>query len=201
MFTGIIRHMGTIRQKKRSDGGLRLMVEAPQLEAQVGDSIAVEGACLTVTHVLGPTLSFDLSLETLALTTLGLLPEGRPVNLEPSLRVGDGLGGHFVQGHVDGLAEVVEVHPEGDGYRLRIRAPESLLPYLALKGSATLNGVSLTVALKDGQAFDFALIPFTFENTTLSLLRPEDRLNLEVDVIARYLQSLLAGFSLKEVPS
>lgn len=174
------------------------MVEAPGLASAPGDSVAVEGVCLTVVRSAGNRLAFDLSHETLALTTLGALALGRPVNLEPSLRLGDALDGHLVQGHVDGVGTCLALDPDGDGARLGIAVPDNLARYLALKGSVSVNGVSLTVAALDGTTFEAALIPTTLSLTTLPLLGPGDGVNIEVDMIARYLDALIADRIPKE---
>lgn len=201
MFTGIIKERGTLVGRRLSPNGGHITVRCPNLAASPGDSVAVEGVCLTATPASAGLLSFDLSLETLALTTLGRLPEGRPVNLEASLRLGDALGGHLVQGHVDGLGEVRSLVPEGDGFRLVVRVPPELSPHLARKGSVAVNGVSLTVADREGDLVSIALIPYTYRETTLSLLAPGDPVNLEVDMISRYLANLLAEQMPKEAKS
>jgi riboflavin synthase len=173
--------------------GARLRVRAPRLAAlaATGDSIAVSGCCLTVVERDGDVVAFDAVPETLRRTTLGGLAAGGRVNLEDSLRAGEPLGGHFVQGHVDGVGEVASLEPEGDGARLAVRAPAELRRYLAPKGSIAVAGVSLTVAALTDDGFEVALIPHTLAVTTLGELIPGDRVNLETDVLARHVERLL----------
>ena len=194
MFTGIVRERGHVTSVEGGDEGVRLTVEAPGTAAGVvpGDSVAVNGCCLTVTGVANGAMSFDAVPETLRRTSLGTLTAGSEVNLEPALRVGDPLGGHYVQGHVDGTGAVATVMPEGDGARVAIAAPE-LCRYLVEKGSITVDGVSLTVAALTAEGFEVALVPHTLEATTLGGLAAGDPVNLEVDVLAKYVERLLAG--------
>ncbi|HZQ82567.1 MAG TPA: riboflavin synthase [Gaiellaceae bacterium] len=181
MFTGLIREVGTVRSM---DGG-RLVIDA-SLEANEGDSIAINGACLTVVATDGA-LAFDAVAETLSRTSLGDLRAGSRVNLEPALRAGDALGGHYVQGHVDGVGTFRGVE---DGLHW-FDAPADLLRYVVEKGSIAVQGTSLTVAAEDDRGFAVALIPHTLEHTTLGDLQREDRVNLEVDVLAKYVEKLL----------
>jgi riboflavin synthase len=189
MFTGLVRDVGTVVSM---DGG-RLTIEAPETsrDAEDGDSIAINGVCLTVVYSDGQLLAFDTVPETLARTSLGELQEGSRVNLEPSLRAGEPLGGHYVQGHVDGVGSVRDVQPEGEGKRITFDAPPELLRYVVEKGSIAVQGTSLTVAAVDGQGFAVALIPHTLAHTTLGELEREDRVNLEADVFAKYVEKLL----------
>ena len=189
MFTGLVREVGTVVVM---DGG-DLTVEAPATsrDAQDGDSIAINGTCLTVVSRDGDRLSFQAVPETLSRTSLGELGEGSRVNLEPSLRAGEALGGHYVQGHVDGVGSVRDVQPEGDGKRITFNAPSDLLRYVVEKGSIAVQGTSLTVAAVDDEGFAVALIPHTLAHTTLDELEREDRVNLEVDVLAKYVEKLL----------
>lgn len=193
MFTGLIREVGTVLAVEGGDGGVRLTIEAPQTApgAQLGDSVAIDGVCLTVVAVAGDSFAFDAVPETLGRTSLGTLDHGSRVNLEPALRAGDALGGHYVQGHVDGVGSVRSVEPEGDGKRIWFAAPPELLRYVALKGSIAVQGTSLTVAALDEAGFAVALIPHTLEATTLGGLEPEDLVNLETDVLAKYVEKLL----------
>jgi riboflavin synthase len=184
MFTGLVREVG---QVVSFDGG-RLVVEAAT-SAALGDSVAIDGVCLTVVESGGGRLAFDVVPETLD----RVKPFGARANVEPALRAGDALGGHQVQGHVDGVGRVASVEPEGDGVRVRIEAPPELLRYCVEKGSITVDGVSLTVAAVDGRAFEVALIPHTLEVTTLSELAPGGLVNLETDVLAKYVEKLLPG--------
>jgi len=181
VFTGIVREVGRVE----SFDGHRLVVAA-QTRAAEGDSVSVDGVCLTA--VDGMRLVFDVVDETLSRTTLGTLKAGDRVNLEPALRAGDPLGGHIVQGHVDGIGRVREV-----GDLVWVDAPADLLRYCVEKGSITVDGVSLTVAAVDEQGFGVALVPHTLEVTTLGGLAPGDAVNLEVDVLAKYVEKLLPG--------
>ena len=189
MFTGLVREVGVVRSL---DGG-RLTLEAPVTAAGagLGDSVAIAGVCLTVVARDGSALSFDAVPETLARTSLDRLREGSRVNVEPALRAGDALGGHYVQGHVDGVGRVRSVEPEGDGARVWFDAPSGLLRYVVEKGSVAVDGTSLTVAETDDGGFAVALIPHTLEATTLGDLAPDDRVNLETDVLAKYVEKLL----------
>ena len=167
------------------------LVVGSTLGAELGDSIAVNGVCLTVVAHVDGTLAFDAVPETLARTSLGALDQGSRVNLEPALRAGDALGGHYVQGHVDGVGTVRSVEPEGDGKRMWFDAPAEIDRYVVEKGSIAVQGTSLTVAATDETGFAVALIPHTLEATTLGALAPGDRVNLEVDVLAKYVEKLL----------
>jgi riboflavin synthase alpha subunit len=195
VFTGIVRERGRVVTAQRNGDGLRLRVAAADAAsaAQPGDSIAIAGCCLTVTAVDDRQLQFDAVPETLARTSLGTLAAGDEVNVEPALRAGEPLGGHFVQGHVDGLGRVVALEPEGDGARLRLELPRELLRYCVEKGSLTVDGVALTVAALDDDGVEIALVPFTLEQTTLPRLRPSDRVNVEVDVLAKYAERLASA--------
>ena len=184
MFTGLVREVGQVAS---FDGG-RLVVETAT-DAALGDSVAIDGVCLTVVESGGGLLAFDVVPETLD----RVKPFGARVNVEPALRAGDPLGGHQVQGHVDGVGRVAAVEQEGDGARVRIEAPPELMRYCVEKGSITVDGVSLTVAAVDASAFEVALIPHTLAATTLSQLAPGSLVNLETDVLAKYVEKLLPG--------
>jgi len=190
MFTGIVHELGTVAE---ADGS-RLVVEAPQAAAGAteGDSLAVSGVCLTVIGVNGGSVAFDVVPETLARTTLGGLRPGDGVNLEPALRVGDPLGGHFVQGHVDGVGRVRALAEEQTGRRVWIDAPEDVLRTCVEKGSVAVDGVSLTIAGLDDEGFAVALIPHTLEVTTLGRLQEGDAVNLEADVLGKVVERLVA---------
>jgi riboflavin synthase len=198
MFTGIIQDVGSIVALEPLGGDARLTVGVDRLDlarTAVGDSIAVAGVCLTVVALQPRGFSADVSRETLALTTIGDWRAGRRVNLEPALRAGDALGGHLVSGHVDGVAEIRERSDEVRSQRFRIRVPQALARYIARKGSVALDGVSLTVNAAEQHEFEVNLVPHTLAVTTLAALAPGDRVNLEVDMIARYTERLLAGRS------
>ena len=189
MFTGLVREVGTVASM--IDG--RLTIDAPETArgVQLGDSVAIDGVCLTVVAFEKSSLSFDAVPETLARTALGTLDQRSRVNLEPALRAGDALGGHYVQGHVDGVGSVQSVAAEGDGKRIRFAASAELLRYIVEKGSIAVQGTSLTVAAVDDTGFEVALIPHTLHATTLGELEPEQRVNLETDVLAKYVEKLL----------
>jgi riboflavin synthase len=194
MFTGIVQDVGRVLALEPHGGDTRLSIGAERLDLArmaTGDSLCVQGCCLTVLGIRDRSFQADLSRETLARTTLGELRAGSPVNLEPSLRAGDPLGGHLVSGHVDGVGHVVEVSPDARSLRLVMEAPVALARYIARKGSVAIDGVSLTVNEVDGARFGVNLIPHTLAVTTLGGLRPGARVNLEVDAIARYLERLL----------
>ena len=160
--------------------------------ARVGDSVAVDGCCLTAATIDEHEIAFHAVPETIARTTLGGLQAGDPVNVEPALRAGDELGGHYVQGHVDAVGTIESVEAEGEGLRVFVAAPEEVLRYCVEKGSITVDGVSLTVAELSDDAFAVALVPHTLEATTLSALRPGQPVNLEADVLAKYVERLVA---------
>ena len=186
MFTGLVREIGTIASFE--DGRLRL---ESSIAAAVGDSVAIDGVCLTVVDGDRKTLAFDAVPETLGRTTLGRLGPGTPVNLEPALRAGEALGGHYVQGHVDGVGRIRSVEPEGDGRRVWVDAPAAVLRYCVEKGSIAVDGVSLTIAELDDGGFSVALVPHTLAVTTLGAAVPGDEVNLETDVLAKYVEKLL----------
>jgi riboflavin synthase len=191
MFSGIVSAVGTVREARRAPGGLRIAVDAGGLglgDVAVGDSIAVDGACLSVVARRGRTFHADVSRETLACTAGFAV--GARVNLEKALRAGDPLGGHLVSGHVDGVGRVARVERSGGNRVVEIKAPKALARYIARKGSIAVNGVSLTVNAVDGAAFSVNLIPHTLRATHLGALRAGDRVNLEVDMLARYLERL-----------
>jgi riboflavin synthase len=193
VFTGIVRELGTVASVE-GETSVRLELDAPATaaEVQVGDSVAISGVCLTVVGIDGGRIAFDAVPETLARTSLDRLRAGEQVNVEPALRAGEPLGGHYVQGHVDGLGSVVSLEPEGAGARLTLAAPE-LVRYCVEKGSLTVEGVSLTIAAVDDEGVEIALVPHTLAVTTLGQLAPGDAVNLEVDIIAKYVEKLLRG--------
>jgi riboflavin synthase len=194
MFTGIVLDVGRIEAREARGGDLRLTIGFTRLgprRVAVGDSICVQGCCLTVTGRAGRRFSADLSRETLSLTTLGALAVGAAVNLEPALRAGDVLGGHLVSGHVDGIARVTSVESDARSRRLTLAVPPELARYIARKGSVTVDGVSLTVNEVAGSSFGVNIIPHTQAVTTLGTLTAGAAVNLEVDQLARYLERLL----------
>jgi riboflavin synthase len=195
VFTGIVRERGRVAAAEHNGDGLKLWIEAAETAsaAQPGDSVAVDGCCLTVTAVTDDVLEFDAVPETLARTNLGRLDTGAAVNVEPALRAGEPLGGHFVQGHVDGTGEVLALDREGDGARLRLRLDPALMRYCVEKGSLAVDGVSLTIAALRDDGVEIALVPFTLEHTTLGSAKPGDRLNVEVDLLAKYAERLGAA--------
>ena len=184
MFTGLVREVGTVASLEGGADGVRIEIDAPET--------ARDGVCLTVVAAADGRFAFDAVPETLDRTALGTLEPGSRVNLEPALRAGDALGGHYVQGHVDGVGTVRSVEPEGDGSRIWFDAPPELLRYLVEKGSIAVQGTSLTVAGVDDAGFAVALIPHTLAATTLGALAPGSRVNLEADVLAKYVEKLLA---------
>src|SRR5581483_9820501 len=192
MFTGLVREVAVVRSLEANG---RLTIDAPVVAAaaQVGDSVAIDGACLTVVARDGDSLAFEAVPETLARTCLGGLEPGSRVNREPALRAGDALGGHYVQGHVDGVGTVRSVAEEERGRRLWFDAPAELLRYVVEKGSIAVQGTSLTVAEVDERGFAVALIPHTLEATTLGSLTPGARVNLETDVLAKYVEKLVSS--------
>ena len=193
MFSGIIAAVGRIKHLTPREVGYRLHVDAGSLgldDVALGDSIACNGVCLTVAATEGNEFMVDVSPETLS-CTVGLDAPGE-INLEKALRLADRLGGHLVSGHVDGVGEVLRFDPVGDNRLLEIRAPQTLAKYIARKGSITINGTSLTTNEVNGSIFTINLIPHTLENTTLHLLAPGSRVNLEIDLIARYVERMLS---------
>jgi riboflavin synthase len=194
VFTGIVRELGTVVSVDERAGGHAFVVVAPNTVAphtKIGDSVSINGCCLTAEAVDGDRISFHAVPETLARSTLGGLRADDRVNVEPAIRAGEPLGGHYVQGHVDAVGRIQSVEPEGEGLRVFVEAPDDVLRYCVEKGSITVDGVSLTVAELAEDAFAVALVPHTLEATTLSELRPGQEVNLEVDVIAKYVDRLL----------
>ena len=194
MFTGIVQTRGTVERVEAREGDRRLTIDAPELGAfRIGDSISVSGACLTAVEHTPRGFAADVSRETLERTTLGTLEEGAAVNLELSLTLASSLGGHLVSGHVDGMGEYVSYEDDARSRRMRLRAPAGLERYIAAKGSVCVDGVSLTVNDVDGREFGVNVIPHTASATTLGGARPGEHFNLEVDLIARYVERLLNG--------
>ena len=194
MFTGIIEGVGRLAARESIGGDVRFTFAVGSLpfeDVRLGESIAVNGTCLTVIAHDAGSFQADASTETLALTTLGTLPVGAPVNLERALRADDRLGGHLVSGHVDGVGRVLDVHEDARAQRWRFSVPKVLAKYVAKKGSICVDGVSLTVIAVDAETFDVALIPHTVSHTAFAETRVGDAVNLEIDLVARYVERLL----------
>jgi riboflavin synthase len=195
VFTGIVTEVGTVEASDRTEAGARLrIVTGLAAKLRGGDSIAVSGACLTASRISDDAFEADVMNQTLSLTTLGGLAPGDRVNLEPALRAGEPLGGHLMQGHVDGTGVVASVSEDGIARRMRVVAPEGLRRYVVERGSVAVDGVSLTVASLDPEGFEVSLIPETLQRTTLAAAGEGARVNLEVDIVARYTERLLSGF-------
>jgi riboflavin synthase len=198
MFTGIIIATGRVVSTADRGGDIELGIEVAGLDLRrtaLGDSVCVQGVCLTVTRLDGTRFCADVSRETLAKTTLGSLKNGSRVNLEPSLKAGDPLGGHLVSGHVDAVGELVSIAEEARSRRLQFELPEDLMRFVATKGSICIDGVSLTVNEIEARRFGVNIIPHTYQVTTLGELAPGSHVNVEIDVIARYLDRLMQPFT------
>ncbi len=195
MFTGIVRELGVVERVDAGADGVRLVISAPHTagRVQVGDSVAINGVCLTVVRKEGERLEFDAVLETLRRSNLGELKRGDRVNLEDSLRVGEAMGGHFVQGHVDTTGVVKALNPQGNAVVMVVGVPEEWMRYVVPKGSVAVDGVSLTVVDVGRSDFSVWLIPHTRAVTTLGLRRVGDRVNVEFDVLAKYIERLLGA--------
>jgi riboflavin synthase alpha subunit len=193
VFTGIVKEVGRVESAARTGDGLRLTIATPEIAGSValGDSVAIDGVCLTAVAIDDGTLSFDAVPETVARSSLADLAAGDAVNVEPALRAGDPLGGHMVQGHIDGVASVRSVADEGEGRRVWVDAPIELLAYCVEKGSVAVDGVSLTIAALDDSGFAVALVPHTLEATTFGQLAVGDRVNVEVDILAKYVERVV----------
>ncbi len=195
MFTGIVQDVGRVVSQETRGGDVRMVIAFDRLNPSgihIGDSICVQGCCLTAVDLRDSSFAADVSRETLSLTTLGDLTPGSPVNLEPSLRAGDPLGGHLVSGHVDGVGQVTMIGGDARSTRIEIAVPPTLARYIARKGSVAIDGVSLTINEVQAAAFGINLIPHTQGVTTLGALRVGGRVNVEIDQIARYVERLLA---------
>jgi riboflavin synthase len=193
MFTGIVEHVGRIASLELNEAGTRLRVDAGKLAVSlaVSGSVAVNGCCLTVVEIDGQTFAADLSSETLRCTALGTMKAGTRVNLERPLTAGKELGGHFVQGHIDGVGRVSRLAQEGANWWLGVRVPPEIEPYVAAKGSIAIDGISLTVANFADGIVEAAIIPFTYANTNLQTLVRGDAVNLEADILAKYVERLM----------
>jgi riboflavin synthase len=201
MFTGLIEATGRIERLDGDDARRSVVISAPfAAELRAGDSVAVNGVCLTVVRADARTFGADVSRETLRATSFGRMTAGRLVNLERPLRADARLGGHFVLGHVDGTAAIAGLDPDGDGLWLEVEAPAPLEPYLVPKGSIAVDGISLTIALLSPARMGIQIVPFTFRHTSLGEVRPGDLVNLEVDVLGKYVARLLAAGRRDAVP-
>jgi len=195
MFTGIIQSKGSIKEIFSSSDGARLKINTNALDlsdTNVGDSIAVDGVCLTVTELTESSFAADVSNETLTCTTFSALKQGKNVNLERSLRVNQGIDGHLVSGHVDGIGAVNSIEKDGDSVRIKIEVQGDIIKYIAKKGSICINGVSLTVNSVENNFFDVNIVPHTLSATTLGDLSLQSNVNIEIDQIARYVERLLS---------
>jgi riboflavin synthase len=198
MFTGLIEEVGTIARTERTgDGGMRLEVYAPDFgrDMAIGDSVAVDGACLTVVSFIRGAFLADLSEETVTRTTLGRLRTGEKVNLERAMRLSDRIGGHLVSGHVDGIGQFAGRLPTGNSTTYTFKPPVEILPYIAEKGSIAVAGISLTVSRVVANGFEAAVIPHTEKNTTLHALKPGDAVNIEADMLAKYTRRFVAFYT------
>ncbi len=196
MFTGIVQAVGELAQRQMRGGDQRLHVRTGSLDLsdlKLGDSVCTNGVCLTVVELTGSGYLADVSRETLALSTLGDLPPGSPLNLEKALTLSSPLGGHLVSGHVDGIARVLERRDDARSVRFTLEAPAELARYIAHKGSVCIDGTSLTVNRVEGAKFELNIVPHTLDGTIMGTYRPGTRVNLEVDLLARYLERLLQG--------
>ena len=196
MFTGIISAIGDIANLEQRGGDVRLTIRTGNLglsDVQLGDSIACSGACLTAVELTGEGFVADVSVETLNLTTVGNWKTGSRINLEKAMQATDRFGGHIVSGHVDGIGEVVSLHEDARSWRFRIRAPQELAKYIAHKGSITVDGTSLTVNIVDGAEFELNIVPHTMTHTVMGDYQVGTSVNLEVDLVSRYLERLLLG--------
>ena len=199
MFTGLIEDIGNVDAIERGDEGARLRISTPlAAELNLGDSIAVNGCCLTATAVAADSFETEAMNQTLAVTALGTIEQGARVNLELAMKADARLGGHIVQGHVDGVGTVASIEDDGFARRIRVEIPPDLLKYVVDKGSITLSGVSLTVADLGDSWAEVSLIPETLERTNLADLAPGSRLNVECDVVAKYVERLMSPFAGKE---
>lgn len=203
MFTGIIEELGRVRSLEQRGENARLVIEAHMVteDAQNGDSIAVNGVCLTALEIKPDSFAADVSKETLLRSTLGSLKPGSPANLERAVTPATRLGGHIVQGHVDARGKFLSVEDHGESWTVRIGYPKEIARYLVFKGSVAVEGISLTIANLTDDYFEIAVIPKTWEVTNFSRLKPGDEVNLEVDVIAKYVERLLADSASRGIPS
>ena len=196
MFTGIISAIGDIAELEQRDGDVRLTIRTGNLslaDVHLGDSIACNGACLTAVELTGEGFIADVSVETLNLTTIVNWQVGNRINLEKAMQASDRFGGHIVSGHVDGIGEVISLHEDASSWRFRIRVPRELAKYIAHKGSITVDGTSLTINKVEGAEFELNIVPHTMTHTVMGDYKVGTKVNLEVDLVARYLERLLLG--------
>ena len=196
MFTGIISAIGDIASLEERGGDVRLTIRSGNLnlaDVQLGDSIACNGACLTAVELTGEGFVADVSVETLNLTTIGNWQTGSRINMEKAMQATDRFGGHIVSGHVDGIGEVVALEEDARSWRFRLRAPREIAKYIAHKGSITVDGTSLTVNIVEGAEFELNIVPHTMQHTVMGDYKVGSKVNLEVDLVARYLERLLLG--------
>ncbi len=201
MFTGIIKETGILKNIKDITDGKEIEVSCNKIleDIEIGDSICVNGVCLTVKRLSTNSFFSDLSFSTLSSTSFKKIKTGDPVNLEDSLRSGGKIGGHFVTGHIDSTAVLSEIEKHGDFYRLKLKSPDELVAFIAPKGSITIEGISLTVEKADDTSFSVVIIPYTFDNTNLKSKKQEDMVNLEVDLVARYISQLIKYMDLNKI--
>ena len=190
MFTGIVEEMGIV--SKITNNGMTVKASRVLSDVKLGDSIAINGTCLTAVSFSNSEFSVDLSPETMRRTSLSQLTEGSRVNLERAISASDRMGGHIVQGHVDGTGRITSIQPDGDSIIFRVRVPKRLDKYIVEKGFVAVDGISLTVVKRGASSFTLAVIPYTLENTNLAVLSEGDQVNLEADILAKYVESLLA---------
>lgn len=191
MFTGIIESLGRVQEIKPHNGNLIFVIHCEPVSKKLGASIAINGTCLTMIAFNENSFEVEAIPETLRLTNLGLLKEGDHVNLEEPLKLNQGLGGHFVSGHVDFKTQVISIIPDGESTKITFHLPEKSAKFFAYKGSASVNGVSLTISARSPESFEVSLIPYTLEKTNLGKLQVGDWVNIEIDIIARYLENLI----------
>jgi riboflavin synthase len=197
MFTGIVEAIGKVAALESGRDSVRLSITAARIAEDVvlGDSVAINGVCLTVVEIAAPKVSFEAVYETLRRTTLGQLRPGDPVNLEQALKADGRFGGHIVQGHIDGTGRIASIRPVGDSWFVYIEASRELLRYIVTKGSVCIDGISLTVMDADDRAFSLSIIPHTWENTTLKERRAGDSVNIETDIVGKYIEKLMSGYA------
>lgn len=194
MFTGIIEETGIVKEFLKNDKNALITIECDKVleDAKIGDSIAIDGVCQTVTKLSKNSFSAQISAETLSITTFANIKKGLKVNLERALTLNTRLGGHLVTGHIDGIGKIINIHKQNDFYNMEFEIKSDLMKYIAQKGSITINGISLTIANIDSNRIKIAVIPHTFENTTLRLLNSSDFVNIETDILAKYVENFLS---------